>query len=60
MSAAATALAGPLPAVLAKIDDEDSKKLPGPAAGNPNGTSTSNKRMREDDDDQDSYVVGSV
>ena len=33
MSAAATALASPLPAVLAKIDDEDSKKLPGPAAG---------------------------
>jgi xanthine dehydrogenase YagT iron-sulfur-binding subunit len=33
MSAAATALAGPLPAVLATVDNEDSKKLPGPAAG---------------------------
>ena len=33
MSAAATALAGPLPAALAEVDDDDSKKLPGPAAG---------------------------
>jgi xanthine dehydrogenase YagT iron-sulfur-binding subunit len=33
MSAAATALAGPLPAALAKVDDDDSKKLLGPAAG---------------------------
>ena len=32
MSAAATALAGPLPAALAEVDD-DSKKLPAPAAG---------------------------
>jgi xanthine dehydrogenase YagT iron-sulfur-binding subunit len=33
MSAAATALAGPLPAALATVDDDNSKKLPGPAAG---------------------------
>ena len=33
MSAAATALAGPLPAALAEVDDDDSKKLPGPATG---------------------------
>ena len=33
MSAAATALAGPLPAALAEVDDDDSKKLPAPAAG---------------------------
>ncbi len=32
MSAAAT-LAGPLPAALVTVDDNDSKKLPGPAAG---------------------------
>ena len=33
ISAAATALAGPLPAALATRDDDDSKKLPAPAAG---------------------------
>jgi xanthine dehydrogenase YagT iron-sulfur-binding subunit len=33
MSAAATALAGPLPAALAKVGDDDNQKLPGPAAG---------------------------
>jgi xanthine dehydrogenase YagT iron-sulfur-binding subunit len=33
MSAAATALAGPLPAALARADDEDSKKVGGAASG---------------------------
>src|SRR6266568_3321993 len=32
-AATATALVGPLPAALAEVDDEDIKKLPGPAAG---------------------------
>jgi xanthine dehydrogenase YagT iron-sulfur-binding subunit len=33
MSAAATALAGPLPGALAEVDDDDSKKLPAPPSG---------------------------
>jgi xanthine dehydrogenase YagT iron-sulfur-binding subunit len=33
VSAAATALATPFPAALAEVDDDDTKKLPGPAAG---------------------------
>jgi xanthine dehydrogenase YagT iron-sulfur-binding subunit len=33
VSAAATALASPFPAALAEVDDDDSKKLPGPAGG---------------------------
>jgi xanthine dehydrogenase YagT iron-sulfur-binding subunit len=32
-AATATALVGPLPAALAEVDDEDTKKLPGSAAG---------------------------